>query len=594
MTLQERRDILHAAQNDLWGEEVEKGTGRLVRFSYRKRFNDACAADPVFCISACFWIFDPEAREDGDISTNTYAEMPFLLRELQEEYITNLRHAIDTGYDLLTEKSRSMGATWCVLALFIWYWLFRPNSTFLIGSLNRDKTDKKGDNATLFGKLDFLIDMLAVDAWWLVPEGYVSDKPTRTYLKMLNPVNGSAITGEAPGENFGRSGRYMAAFLDEFAAWPFGKASWTSCSLTARCLLPVSTPHGMSNQFGRLANPPKGQKGIRKFRMYWKDDPTKNFWTKNDNPDAPWYNGPEREDELIQPWHEFYRHKYNYDDSEIAQEIEISYGRSVKGQIYFSFHLVIRGIYDYNPGLPLYSAWDFGFRDFMAIIWIQYNRFQNEHRVIDSFQFAERPVEWYVPFILGTNLALGDKWGGYNSDQVKIIERHEGWQYADHYGDPSGKNVELVSARSAIKDLMDHGIKVRTNSKANHFRERLNLSRKLLTRTVVDERYNDEFIEAMENYRFPEQTENTQSTDPKDKPVHDEYSHFATAFQYYSVNQKNSVAFAQTRIAAPAPQQPRVVFGNQQLWDQLMEEQKQGRGIRAEENIRRGGPGYRR
>lgn len=570
MTIQERRDVLFAAQHDQYGLEVVEG--QVIRFSYRERFNESCRSSPQFFISNCLWIFDPEARE-GD-----FTEVPFLLRPLQEDFIQELRTAIDRGYDLLTEKSRSMGATYCVLAIFLWYWLFESNATFLIGSLNRDKTDKKDDRSTLFAKLDFMVESLMIDTPWLMPAGYVTDKPTRTYMRMHNPVNNAMITGEAPGTNFGRSGRFKAIFLDEFAAWPFGHSSWTACSLTARCHLPVSTPRGMANQFGKLANPKKG-KGIRKIRLYWQDDPTKTVWRRNNDPEKPWYRGEEFENELIQPWLEFWKSYFDYDPTMLAQEIEIDYSRSVEGQIYANFHLARRGVYEYTPDFPLYSTWDFGIRDYCSIIWIQYNYISNLHHVIDSFQTNGKPIEWFVPFIFGKDLALGDKYGGYTRDELEIIHRHEDWEYADHFGDPSGVRLEMTSARSITAILNDHGILVHTNAKMNNFNDRITMTRMLIPRLCIDEDKNPEFVEAMENYHWSVQPEGSQASTLPNKPVHDAYSHFATAMEFYATNQRNVKQLAAKKTMKEYESRSLVVFGNQELWDEYIRQKKRGNDI---------------
>lgn len=573
MTIEERRDILFAAQHDLIGEEVD-AAGNLVQFSYRERFIAACAANCAFFISTSLWIYDPEAREGEEM------EVPFLLRPVQERYVKALVEAIRRGYDLGTEKSRSMGATWCFLAVFFWFWLFYANSSFLVGSLNRDKTDRKGDRTTLFAKLDYLIESLLLDVPFLYPKGYISDKPTRTYLKMLHPSNGSIITGEAPGVDFGRSGRYLAVAFDEFAGWKFGHASWTACSLTTKCHLPISTPKGMGNQFGKLMNPPRGNMGIRKFRLYWRDDPTKTAWARNNDPDRPWYEGPSGENTLIQPWLEFWKNYFNYDETMLAQEIEIDYSRSVQGQIYFNIGRAKRGDFPYNPDLPLYSTWDFGVRDFCAIIWIQYNIFTNEHIVIDSFQFTGRPFRWYVPFILGENEALGDDFGGYTKDQREIIERHAGFEYSAHYGDPAGRDRNPVTATSVIQEASKYGFKITTNSRGRNFEERINMTRILIPRLCIDEERNPELIEALENYHFGPIPEGTQQTTIVNKPVHDEYSHFSTALEYYSVNQKNNRLYAARVQTRSVPQaQSRVVFGNQALWQEYLKAQKDGRSV---------------
>ena len=78
------------------------------------RLYAACHGDIIFWINNFCWTKDPRKN----------AIIPITLYEFQEEYILNLVSHIKNKRDILIEKSRDMGITWCTLYTFQWYWLF--------------------------------------------------------------------------------------------------------------------------------------------------------------------------------------------------------------------------------------------------------------------------------------------------------------------------------------------------------------------------------------------------------------------------------------------------------------------------------------
>ena len=81
----------------------------------------------VFFVRRFLKTFDPRPEAyPHDVDFDPYL--------FQEEFIEDLYHAITIGNDLFIEKSRDMGASWCVLAVFFWCWLFEPGFQALVGS----------------------------------------------------------------------------------------------------------------------------------------------------------------------------------------------------------------------------------------------------------------------------------------------------------------------------------------------------------------------------------------------------------------------------------------------------------------------------
>ncbi len=164
-----------------------------------------------------------------------------------------LIHCIEEGKEgrdgnCLIEKSRDLGGTWLIEMVYDWYWLFEEGSDFHMGSKMRDDVDKIGVKSTLFGKLRYNHEMLPD---WMLP---TLGKKYDTLLKLVNPINGNSITGQAATPDFARSGRYKSALLDEYARHPYGQLAYESVTESTNSAFLLFTPYGKANHAYRLAS----------------------------------------------------------------------------------------------------------------------------------------------------------------------------------------------------------------------------------------------------------------------------------------------------------------------------------------------------
>ena len=197
----------------------------------------ASKADILFWFNHFAYTFNPRVQP---------ADLPFNLMPFQEIVVKTLEQCIREGEPIIIEKSRDMGATWLIDLVFQWFWMFEPGSDFLIGSKTQDLVDKKGDRSTIFQKLRY---NAALQPKWMLPK---LDKNHDTFMKMIHPVNGNTITGSTSTPDFGRGGRYRAAFLDEMPMHPYGKAAYESVSQSTNCIVMCGTPNGKANEFYKL------------------------------------------------------------------------------------------------------------------------------------------------------------------------------------------------------------------------------------------------------------------------------------------------------------------------------------------------------
>lgn len=457
---------------------------------------ELASRDPIFFIENFCWTFDPRKE---------IQDLPFILYDYQKDYVHWLVERIEKGEDGLTEKSRDMGATYTALCVLLWFWRFRPNSRFLIGSRKEDLVDGKTesqDDAPLFKKLDYNIDRWPA---WFLPAGF-DKKIHRTFLNLANPENSSQISGESANEDFGRGGRYKAVMFDEFGFWDFDTEAWKATSQSSPCRLPISTaaPYG---KFKRLRFGTDGEKILIKTLL----------WSQHPNKDQTWYE----------------KEKARSDADTFAQEVDISYETSAKGAVYGDeLKLVNWGYFPYDPTLPLYVAHDFGLDDAQALGWFQIDPRTLRPRLIDTYENSGQVIDFYLPFF-GKPISSDFV---YTEKDLAKIQAHKGWKPAIHFGDPSGKNRNQVTGSSVISELEKHQIHVQTNPKANEFVERRAATKRLLKILDADVTNNEYWKLCMQQAHYPQRQEASQSTTPIVKPVHDWTSHMRTMTEFFAVN----------------------------------------------------------
>lgn len=260
MTLEERLSINDQCERDY-----------AYREKCRRRVIGGDDAD-VFFINAFTWTFDPRI---DPATRRPIGAIPLLLWERQEECVRFLGGCMDEGKDGALKKSRDVGASYFTLYTGGRRWLYVDGFQMLLGTRKEDLIDPPANPDGLFWKLDFMLDWLP---GWLYPEGY-DPKTCRAWMKLYNPAKNSGIHGEAPVKDFGRSGRYTVAVLDEWAFWQNGKSAAASVMGSTPCRIFPSTPaEVMPNHFDDLLHR-KGdyaETQIESEVIHWTSDPRKN------------------------------------------------------------------------------------------------------------------------------------------------------------------------------------------------------------------------------------------------------------------------------------------------------------------------------
>jgi hypothetical protein len=211
--------------------------------SYQKLLLRMCKRDVLFWINGFVFTEDPRPPIDGEPRPSS--ELPFITWEFQDDTILQIFEAIEKGFDLWIVKSRDMGASWMVLMVFTWFFLFHSGKRFKCLSRKEELVDSTEDEDALFPKVDFAISRLP--SWMRPAVGGM----TRTNLHFFNKQTRGAIDGESTNSDAARGGRRTALFGDEFASVANQKEILAATKDVTRCRIFGSTPKGASNPFAK-------------------------------------------------------------------------------------------------------------------------------------------------------------------------------------------------------------------------------------------------------------------------------------------------------------------------------------------------------
>lgn len=270
----------------------------------------ACSQDVAVFFDDWVWSQDPRL-----IAMGMDGRTPFRLRPKQRECLRELTAAEEAQESLMIEKSRDEGGSYLVLGFFLHHWLFRDGFKAAVGSRKQELVDKLGDPDSLFEKLRRMLYALPT---WMLPQGY-SRKDHDNFLRLVNPANGSTITGEA-GDNMGRGGRNAAYMVDEWAHIERADSVNAAISQNSNFRIKVLTPSGP----GTVAYRERFSGRMRVFTLHWRDNPVKN------QPVEVLHGG---EVVTVYPWYEIQKRDPSMTPAILAQEVDINWNASVEDAV---------------------------------------------------------------------------------------------------------------------------------------------------------------------------------------------------------------------------------------------------------------------
>lgn len=213
----------------------------------------ACKESLLFFANAFVWTYhqfdvDPDT---GQRIEARHPHSPFISWEIQDELFNLLEIYLKEGRDVLIDKCRDMGASWCCIIFLHWLWLFRSESQLLEMSRVQEYVDQTGNMKALFQKHDY------INGWlpnWMLPPDVLFGNRNRTKMHMKNELNGSCIDGESTTEHAASGDRRLVILLDEFAKVENGAAMRSATRDAALMRIINSTPAGAGTEYSRWKN----------------------------------------------------------------------------------------------------------------------------------------------------------------------------------------------------------------------------------------------------------------------------------------------------------------------------------------------------
>jgi hypothetical protein len=298
-----RKNLRQAAINDL---------------DLRVYLLSACQHSFHFWINAFCWTYRQkyvDGRGNERLIKGEESHHPMITWPIQDETATELIEAINHGTDVNLEKSRDMGASWLVLYITDWYFLFQKNVNIGLVSRKEVLVDNRGDMDSLFEKIRYNHRMMP---GWMLPKMY------ERYMHLQNRELNSTIAGESTNQDVGRGGRKTFYVVDEAAAITNAEEIESSLSQNTPCQIWVSTPKGPMTQFHVRLKEGRG----KRIQMPWWRHPEKSRGAKQlvdpDSGHIKWTS----------PWYEKLPEKMSR--KTLAQEVDMSHGQA--GDIFFDYN----------------------------------------------------------------------------------------------------------------------------------------------------------------------------------------------------------------------------------------------------------------
>lgn len=237
--------------------------------SLQRMIMDRCAADFWYWATGFGYVHEPRILDDSGVLETRVAFLPWP----HQIPVVNRILAVLGKRDLRIIKSRAQGATWIIVLVFVWCWLFMRGFKGNLVSKDEDSVDKRNDMNSIMAKCDWLIAQLPE---WMVGTPKTDWSRSYTNHTLARADGETAITGFSCTGDVASGGRATAFALDEHAKHPRGpdKQALAATQPITRCRIFISTPKGMDGAFYELVHDNSIEEPL--LVLDWKDNPTQN------------------------------------------------------------------------------------------------------------------------------------------------------------------------------------------------------------------------------------------------------------------------------------------------------------------------------
>jgi hypothetical protein len=323
------------------------------------------------------------------------------------------------------EKSRQMGWTWTVAYAILWmlmYWPVRLLAQHVdLGRIADIPSEARAPTDSLFGKIRFMAE---ADSWppWAAPGDFLHFRHGPEHM-IVSALSNGYVIGRGKEDDPATGGTYDGYLQDESARIPNSRK--VEASVVSACpqgRIYISTPFGKDNVFYELKETPRAD--FTYLSHHWSIHPVYRRglhvagaddtcsrclavreggeWDANDHSSAHRYPG-----KLTSPWYDQMVSQLVVDEI-VAQELDISYERSLSARVYPEFsavqHVVERIPYERSLGLEF--SIDYGWAPSLTSIGIWQDA-TSELRKIGELEVQEMTPDQVAKALRQTLLRLG-------------------------------------------------------------------------------------------------------------------------------------------------------------------------------------------
>ena len=471
--------------------------------------------------------------------------------------LDQLDHGVLVWRNLHEEKSRAMGITWTAAWCYLWALMYWP-VRLIVTHLKVADIDNGGSASTpdsFFGKIRYMAE---ADSWpeHLAPGAFLHYRQAPEHVITSSLANGYLV-GEGAVSDVGRGGQYDAALVDEAARIPFGQQ--VEESLTNACprgRFYNSTPYGEDNVYAQIK-----QSRSREFvflRHHWTIHPLYRVGlhvaglTPEEQPtgeqarnaagcalcdgnrrlvgwDAETQLSHRYPGRVTSPWYDRKVAEILRDDA-IAQELDISYSRSLSARVLpeFDEDTHVRDHIPWDPyGQQIELSWDFGLADATSIgVWQETGR---ELRKLGEVEVNDLTPEDVTPLLRNELARLG-------VPEEQLVPQTSALLFQG-IGDPSGASREIGTGVSLFSRYAALGFSI-MQPDTRGVLERINAFKNLMLgrpkRVAVSRSGCPRTIRHYKAWRWPTDAGGNVRSGAT-KPLHDQHSHMCDADSYLIV-----------------------------------------------------------
>ena len=313
------------------------------------------------------------------------------------------------------------------------------------------------------------------------------------YLTIVNPKNNNIIIGQAPTPGAGVGEGYTKAVVDEAANVAYLETIHTNLAQACKHNRHyISFPLGRNNFFAKMH-----------FQQnHFAFEETRIHWSENPNYTPAWY---EEQKTLLTGFQR-------------AQRLDMSFEESAEGKVFDDFEYTrnvrSEGV-PYLPELPIWTIWDYGYKNATDCGFVQFDTINGILRIFDWFENTF------------TKLVDNAKdcraiWVSYGKDDGEVIPG---------YGDPAANAVEqsdgiTLQAKYQEQKILIEGCRHHETSVVLD-----TINDWLLKGKIIIDPKCEPIIEAMRYWEWPKNAKG-EAKPGATQPAHDPNSHAGKALEY--------------------------------------------------------------